>query len=127
MASPAVSDEAVEHFLGRLLRAGVVVATALVLAGGAAHLIRYGTTYPSYGRFVGEPEDLSHPAGIVRAALQGRGRGLIQFGLLVLVATPVLRVASSLVAFLLQRDRTYVGLTAFVLLLLLASLAGVGR
>ncbi len=127
MALLAVSDDAVEHFLGRLLRAGVLLATGLVLAGAAGYLLRYGHAHPSYGRFVGEPEDLSHPAGILRAALAGRARGLIQLGLLVLVATPVLRVASSLVAFLLQRDRTYMALTAFVLLLLLASLVGVGR
>jgi uncharacterized membrane protein len=54
-----------------------------------------------------------------------RGRGLIQLGLLLLIATPVARVAFSLLAFVLQRDRTYVMLTAFVLLLLLASLAGI--
>jgi uncharacterized membrane protein len=46
-------------------------------------------------------------------------------GLLLLVATPVARVALSLVAFVLQRDRFYAAITAFVLLLLLASLASV--
>ena len=45
-------------------------------------------------------------------------------GLLLLIATPVARVALSLVAFVLQRDRLYVGITAFVLALLLASLVG---
>lgn len=119
------SDDAVERFLGRLLQVGVLLATALVLAGSVGYLARYGSTHPSYARFVGEPHDLSRVAGIVRAALEGRAPGLIQLGLLALIATPVLRVAFSLAAFVLQRDRTYVLLTAFVLLLLLASLAGV--
>jgi uncharacterized membrane protein len=60
----------------------------------------------------------------VRAALDLRGRGLIQLGVLLLIATPVARVAVSLVAFLRQRDRTYALVTAFVLLVLLASLSG---
>jgi len=42
-------------------------------------------------------------------------------GLLVLIATPVLRVALSVVGFALQRDWVYVGLTVLVLLVLLGS------
>jgi len=45
-------------------------------------------------------------------------------GLLLLIATPIARVGLSLVAFVHQRDRLYAAITAFVLLLLLASLAG---
>ena len=56
---------------------------------------------------------------------RGDGRGLIQLGLLVLVATPVARVAGSLIAFVFLRDRTYVVLTSIVLLLLASSLAAV--
>ena len=80
---------------------------------------------PSYSHFAGEPAELSNVAGIVRSALRGDGRGLIQLGLLVLVATPVLRVAGSLLAFVALRDRTYVVLTSVVLLLLASSLAAV--
>jgi uncharacterized membrane protein len=53
--------------------------------------------------------------------------GIIQFGLLLLVATPVMRVAFTVVAFLIQRDRIYVGVTIIVLSVLLFSLAGGGR
>ena len=52
------------------------------------------------------------------------GRALIMCGVLVLIATPVVRVAASLVAFVHQRDRTYTAMTAFVLMLLLASMLG---
>jgi uncharacterized membrane protein len=45
-------------------------------------------------------------------------RGVIQLGLVVLIATPVARVALTLGAFLLQRDRLYAAVTALVLLLL---------
>jgi uncharacterized membrane protein len=120
-----VTDEAIESFLGRLLQGGVLVAAGLTLAGGVLYLAKYGSTHPHYARFLAEPDDLSHAAGIVRAALAGRGRGLIQLGCLVLIATPVMRVAVSLLAFVLQRDRLYILLTAVVLVVLLTSLTGV--
>jgi uncharacterized membrane protein len=53
-----------------------------------------------------------------------RGRSIIQFGLLLLIATPVARVLISAVAFALQRDRTYVLITLAVLGVLLLSLWG---
>ena len=49
---------------------------------------------------------------------------MIQLGLLVLIATPIARVAFSLVAFALQRDRIYVIVTLIVLAVLLYSLTG---
>ena len=48
--------------------------------------------------------------------------GIAQFGLVVLIATPVLRVAASCVAFLAEGDRLYAGITAIVLAILLVSL-----
>ena len=53
-------------------------------------------------------------------------RGLIQFGLLLLIAVPVARVAFSVVAFALQRDRTYVVVTLIVLAVLLYGLTRAG-
>jgi uncharacterized membrane protein len=122
---PRWDDDAIERLLAYLLQAGVLLATLLVLAGGIVYLLRHGGSTPHYSQFVGEPEELSSVGGIIRSALTGEGRGLIQLGLLVLVATPVLRVAGSLVAFALLRDRTYVVLTSIVLVLLAASLAAV--
>jgi uncharacterized membrane protein len=63
----------------------------------------------------------------VKEALSFSGRGIIQFGLLLLIATPVMRVAFAVVAFMIQRDRIYVGVTLIVLSVLLFSLAGGGR
>lgn len=122
MAPPVVSDEEVELRVGALLKAGVLTASALVAVGGVIYLIKYGAAPPHHETFTGEPDDLKSISGIVRAAWELRARGLIQLGLLVLLATPVARVAFSLYAFVQQRDRTYVLITAFVLLLLLGSL-----
>jgi uncharacterized membrane protein len=51
---------------------------------------------------------------------------LIQLGLLLLIATPIFRVALSIVGFAIERDHLYVGFTAVVLVILLYSLLGSG-
>ncbi len=120
------TEHEVELLLGRLLQVGVALSAAVVLAGGAVYLVRHGGARPHYGRFVGEPAELRSVTGILHAAAAGRGRAVIQLGLLLLIATPVARVAFSLFAFLRERDRAYVLITSFVLALLLVSLAGLG-
>lgn len=109
------TDEQVEEILGALLREGVLLAAAIVLIGASVYLRKYGSITPNYRMFRGEPEDLRRIAGIVSAALALRGRGLIQFGLLLLIATPVARVVFSAFAFACQRDYTYVTITLIVL------------
>ncbi len=120
----AWSDFRIEHVVGNLLRAGVVIAAAVVLAGAAVFLARHGTEHPNYGMFQGGRSELDSVRGIVTSALEGKGRGLIQLGLLLLVATPVVRVVFSVLGFALERDRTYVIITLIVLAVLIFSLAG---
>ena len=60
----------------------------------------------------------------MRDSLHGRPRGLIQFGLLLLIATPVARVAFSVFGFTQERDWVYVVITLIVLALLVYSLSG---
>jgi len=123
-SAPSLNDEKLEQILGNLLRAGVLVSGAVVLVGGVLYILRHGSAVPHYRVFSGEPSDLRHVRGIVSDALALQGRGLIQFGLLLLVATPVARVLFSLVGFAIQRDRTYVAVTLIVLAVLLYGLAG---
>ena len=118
----AWTDERVEYVIGTLLRWGVILAAAVVLAGGGVYLVRYGSTTPDFRVFRGEPMDLRDVSGIVTGAVSWHSRGLIQLGILLLIAVPVARVAFSVVAFALQRDRTYVAVTLIVLAVLLYSL-----
>ncbi len=122
----ALTDEQMDRIISILLRNGVIVAALVVLVGGVFYLIRYGGTLPDYGAFRGEPANLRNVSGIVREALSFHTRGIIQLGLLLLVATPVARVAFSVLAFALQKDRTYVIVTLIVLAILLYSLIGRG-
>jgi uncharacterized membrane protein len=122
----AWNDEQVDRIISTILRNGVVAAALVVLVGGILYLLRYGTTPPDYRVFRGEPADLRSVSGIVRDVLSFRTRGMIQFGLLLLIATPVARVAFSVLAFALQRDRTYVIVTLIVFAVLIYSLVGGG-
>ena len=116
------TDQYVEELIGNLLQTGVIVASGVVLLGGTIYLTRHGLSAPQYHVFVGEPTDLRTLSGIVRDALALQGRGIIQLGLLLLIATPVARVAFSVAAFAIQRDRLYVVVTLMVLAILLDSL-----
>jgi uncharacterized membrane protein len=123
----AISDADIDQIVGNLLRVGVVVSSLVVLVGGGLYLTRHGAELPNYHIFYGEPSELRSFLGILKIASSYSGQGIIQFGLLLLIATPIMRVAFTVVSFLIQRDRVYVGVTVIVLAVLLFSLFGGGK
>jgi uncharacterized membrane protein len=116
-----------EQIIANLLRGGVLLSALVVVAGGVLYLLRHGAEHPNYGVFHGEPADLRSLRGIAGDVLLLHSRGVIEMGILFLLATPVARVAFSLYGFLRQRDHMYAIVTLIVLILLLLSLAGVIR
>ncbi|MBD1870549.1 DUF1634 domain-containing protein [Cyanobacteria bacterium FACHB-471] len=110
--------------LSNLLKYGVWLATAIVLLGGILYLVRHGMEPVNYHIFQGEPDMFRSPAGVIDAVLSGRRRGIVQLGLLFLIATPVLRVLVSFIFFIKQRDIPYVVITGLVISGLLYSLLG---
>lgn len=118
------TDQKVEVIIANLLRGGVTLSALMVLTGGVIFLVRHGNEPAGYHVFAGEPSDLRSLKGILHAAFALRGRGIVQLGLLMLIATPVARVAFSVFAFVLERDWLYVGVATFVLLVLFYSLLG---
>jgi uncharacterized membrane protein len=116
------ADERMDRVISILLAAGVAVAAGTVLAGGIAYLAQHGAEAPHYSLFRGEPSRLSTIAGIAQGALALRPRAIIQFGILLLIATPIARVLFSAAAFAVQRDALYVVATLMVLAVLLANL-----
>jgi uncharacterized membrane protein len=124
MTSRKWDDLRIEVIIGALLRTGVILAAAVVLFGAVVYLAHHGHEAENYSNFQLAPEWLRSISGIVLGALHMSGRAIIQFGLLILIATPVARVAFSAVAFTLERDFLYVWITLFVLAVLLYSLLG---
>ncbi|MDD2806889.1 MAG: DUF1634 domain-containing protein [Elusimicrobiales bacterium] len=113
-----------EIIIGNLLRAGVIAAAAVVSLGGVIYLFHHGLEPVNYRVFHRQPPDLSCVGGILKDAAAGQGRGLIQLGLLILIATPIARVGFSVFAFARQKDRLYVLVTLIVLAILVYSLMG---
>ncbi len=64
---------------------------------------------------------------VLRGAVAGKPYAIVGLGMLLLIATPVVRVALSVFFFLAQRDWLYVAITVFVLAVLLFGLfSGIG-
>jgi len=117
-----IDDHTVEQIIGRLLQVGVLVAAAVVMVGAIALLAHGGRATADFREFRPGPDALRSLGGIVRGALAFDPAAVVQLGLVLLIATPVARVALTLVAFALQRDRLYVAITALVLALLVYGL-----
>lgn len=119
------SDQQVEQKVGNLLRAGVLLSASIVGAGAVMFLAVHGHEQPHYETFQSEPQQLRQFGRIIEDAMTGNGPGLIQFGLLLLIATPVARVILAAYAFFRQRDFLYVAVSLIVLATLTISLLGI--
>ena len=118
-----MSDKRAEEIIGILLRTGVTIAAIVVFAGAIPYFLHQSTTAPNYATFHSEPSDLRHVSGILKSSAALDPAGIIQLGLLLLIATPVARVAFSVFAFAEERDWMYVAITLIVLALLVYSLS----
>jgi uncharacterized membrane protein len=112
-------DDAMEKTIGTILRYGVVLAAAIVLFGGIIYLIKYGMMLPDYAKFTNPPDSMKGIKGILSHVLRLESQGLILLGVLVLIATPIVRVLFSALAFFRQRDYLYSIFTLIVLAILL--------
>ena len=120
----AWTDKRIENILGNLLRAGVILSAGIVFCGAVVYLARHGRAPADYRVFQGEPSDLRSLPGVVREVADLSGRGIIQLGLLFLIATPVARVIFSIWGFAAEHDHMYVVFTVIVLAILIFSLVG---
>ncbi|MGZ3959257.1 MAG: DUF1634 domain-containing protein, partial [Flavisolibacter sp.] len=59
---------------------------------------------------------------VFTGVLHGRGAHIIQLGVLILIATPVARVAFSIFGFAEEGDRLYIAITLLVLIIILTSM-----
>ena len=122
MSEPRWVDTAISN----LLRGGVLLSIGVVTLG----LIFTFVHHPQYVSSKTDLGQLTNPAivyphtvrTVVAETLAQRGQAIVMLGLLLLIATPIARVAFSVAAFIVERDRIYVGITMVVLLLLLVSL-----
>jgi uncharacterized membrane protein len=114
-------DSQIEVTMGRLLQVGVLLASAVVLIGGLLRLHAQHGSVPNYRFFSSEPAKLRQLGDMGHGLATADPATIIQFGVMLLIATPVARVAFALVAFAIERDRLYVAVSLIVLAVLLFS------
>src|SRR3954453_2253016 len=115
----------VEILISDLLRIGVLTSLMVVVIGTVISFVHhpdYLNDPPALGRLTTPGAAFPHTVGdVVRGVRELRGQAIVMIGLLLLIATPVLRVGVSIFAFAYERDRRYVVITPIVFLLLLLS------
>ena len=130
MNTPSSTSFRVELIISELLRWGVFLSLVLLIVGTILCFVRTC----DYGQAGGTAADFHRllaqrhaPPVTLHATMAGffhlQGEALLLCGLLLLIATPVLRVAVSIVAFACEKDRAFVLITTVVFLLLLLSFA----
>ena len=115
------NDQRIEELIGYLLITGVLLSAFIVLTGGIIYLVRHGSETPDYHTFRGEPEYLRNVRGLFSMESLQHGQGLIQLGLVLLIFTPIARVAFAIAGFARERDWMYVSISAIVLAVLVFS------
>ena len=108
-------DTDMQRVIGLVLRAGVIMSISVVFIGGIIYLYRHGSSIEDYHDFKGVPAFVHSISGIIHGILTGRGRAIIQAGIILLILTPVVRIIFSAIGFVLEKDWLYVGITLIVL------------
>jgi uncharacterized membrane protein len=118
MASEA--DLKMEIAISQMLRAGVSLAAIVVFVGGCLYMWQAHGVTPDYRHFHG----IASPADRIPPLLVARhldSRSIIRLGILLLVATPIIRVAYCVYGFAAQKDKIYIVVSSIVLTVLLYS------
>lgn len=115
----------VELLISRLLRIGVLTSLVIIILGTVlsfTHHTDYRQSPGELQRLTSDDAEFPHTLPQVWHGLRHfQGRAIVTLGLLVLIATPVLRVAVSIFAFIYEHDPAFVLITSLVLFLLLLS------
>jgi len=122
------AERDMELLLGHLLRYGVMLSCAITLIGGVFYLFQHGSQMPDYSpvpdneTFPGVAHYLRELSTILPRVASFDGAAIIQLGVCVLIATPIMRVAVSVIAFLIEKDYLYVVITLTVLAIIIANM-----
>ena len=119
-AKASFKDTDMQSVIGWVLRIGVIVSITVVFIGGVIYIYRHGGATTNYSKFTGVP-DFVQLHGIINGIMNVRGRSIIQAGIILLIATPILRIVFSTISFVLEKDYLYVGISFLVLVIIIIS------
>lgn len=115
---PASKSAHIEYIVSNVLRYGVLLSFLIILVGSVMLFVQGGQAATVRLSGTPIPQD---PGEVIAGLFQLQPTAVIDFGLMLLIATPVIRVAVSVIAFLVEEDFVYTLVTVFVLAILLAS------
>ncbi len=118
----ASTDKEMNLGIGKLLRYGVVFSAVLVAFGGILSLQHPLRPAMKYNHFIANGTAHHGVAGVLRGAAHLDPNGVVQLGVLLLIATPVARVAFCIAGFARQKDLLYIVISSSVLAILIYSL-----
>lgn len=119
---PTEADLKMEITISRMLRVGVSLAALVVVVGELLYLWQAHGVKSDYGYFHGVPTPIDRFGLILEGIRHFDSRSIIRLGILLLIATPIARVAFCLYSFGMQKDKLYIPISATVLAVLLYSL-----
>ncbi|MFX0560132.1 DUF1634 domain-containing protein [Tepidibacillus infernus] len=104
-----------EVTISKLLRIGVFISAITIFIGLLLFVISGNTGYPNQSY-------PTHTIEILKGFLELKPYAVILTGLLLLILTPIFRVAISIIAFIQEKDFLFVVITTIVFVILIVSL-----
>lgn len=107
--------------IGKILRSGVLLSSIILIIGLLLAILQFP--------HLSSQALLDYPKSFIQLAqgiLRLNALAVITLGLFLLIATPVIRVATSIIVFFFEKDWNFVFITSFVLLILLVSIFYIG-
>jgi uncharacterized membrane protein len=115
--------------ISNLLRFGVILSSAFIVVGLAIIFVKNPPAFPATVEQLTASNfgKTTLDAGVLLSGVAAANAiYVIQLGLIILLATPVVRVAASVILFAAEKDRTYVAITLIVLGILIVSIFVIG-
>ena len=119
-----ITDKDIQSLVGNLLRVGVYLSMGIVIVGGLIYLFNHGNEKINYVHFDLDKVSLKTVTVIFSEVLTFKGAAVIQFGLLMLIFTPIARVLMAVVSFFIEKDYLYVLIGLIVFAIIMVSLSG---
>lgn len=107
-----------ELLISAILRGGVFLSGGVTLLGMILFFASHASLSSNAAIHIAFPHTI---AAMFSGIAQGNSVAIIVLGLVLLIATPVTRIAVSILAFAVEKDWRYVAITSAVLLILLVS------
>ncbi|MFC3562823.1 DUF1634 domain-containing protein [Pedobacter jamesrossensis] len=114
-----LTKNGLQAFIGNALRIGVITSFSFILFGGISYLIAHGSHFSDFTSFKIYTVPLKE---MFKGVLSLNSKSIIQLGIIILIATPIMRVVFSAISFALAKDILYTGITLLVLLIIAFSM-----